>query len=222
MELINRLQFQDMEDYTINYLGVKEEMIIENAALKLISHINLDQRQSFAVICGVTQNGSYGLAIARNLIALGKFVDIYIVESSMIPSESFKYQFEILKKMDSNIHYLETIEELENFPKDLNRVNTLIDSIVGIEWDNNFHGTTEYVIDSINKSRIYTISVDLPSGMDYDTGDVNISCVESDLVVTFEKMKKALLANNNLHKIEIKVENIGLLKRGRDVRHKTY
>lgn len=222
MELINRLQFQDMEDYTINYLGIKEEIIIENAALKVISHINLNQRQSFAVICGTTQNGAYGLAIARNLLSIGKFVDIYIVDSANIPSESFKYQFEILKKIDANIHYLETIEELENFSNDLNRVNTLIDAIVGIEWDSTFHGACEYVIDTINKSRIYTVSVDLPSGMDYDTGDVNIACVNSDLVVTFVNIKKGLLENNNLHKYEIKVENIGLLKRGRDVRHKTY
>lgn len=222
MELINRLQFRDMEDYTINYLGIKEEIIIENAALKVISHINLNQRQSFAVICGTTQNGAYGLAIARNLLSIGKFVDIYIVDSANIPSESFKYQFEILKKIDANIHYLETIEELENFSNDLNRVNTLIDAIVGIEWDSKFHGACEYVIDTINKSRIYTVSVDLPSGMDYDTGDVNIACVNSDLVVTFVNIKKGLLKNNNLHKYEIKVENIGLLKRGRDVRHKTY
>lgn len=222
MKIINRLQFQDMEDYTIKNLGVKEEIIIENAALKVISHINLNQRQSFAVICGITQNGSYGLAIARNLLSLGKFVDIYIVDSTTIPSESFRYQFEILKKMNANIHYLETIEELENLSNNLNRVNTLIDAIVGIEWDNTFHGTCEYVIDTINKSRIYTISVDIPSGMDYDTGEINISCIDSDLVVTFVNMKKGLLENNNLHKFEIKVENIGLLKRGRDVRHKTY
>lgn len=222
MKIINRLQFQDMEDYTIKNLGVKEEIIIENAALKVISHINLNQRQSFAVICGITQNGSYGLAIARNLLSLGKFVDIYIVDSTTIPSESFRYQFEILKKMNANIHYLETIEELENLSKNLNRVNTLIDAIVGIEWDNTFHGTCEYVIDTINKSRIYTVSVDIPSGMDYDTGEINISCIDSDLVVTFVNMKKGLLENNNLHKFEIKVENIGLLKRGRDVRHKTY
>lgn len=222
MELINRLQYQDMEDYTFNYLGIKEEIIVENAALKVISNINLNQRQSFAVICGTTQNGAYGLAIARNLIALRKFVDIYIVDSSEIPSEAFKYQFGILNKMNANIHYLETIEELENFSKDLNRVNTLIDSIVGIERDNTFHGACEYVIDTINKSRIYTVSVDLPSGMDYDTGEVNIACIDSDLVVTFMKMKKGLLENNNLHKFDIKVENIGLLKRGRDVRHKTY
>ena len=41
MELINRIQFQDMEDYTINYLGVKEEMIIENAASVSYTHLTL-------------------------------------------------------------------------------------------------------------------------------------------------------------------------------------
>lgn len=222
MKIVDRLQFQDMEDYTINYLGIKEEAIVENAAIKVIKNINLDQRQSFGVICGIAKNGAYGLAIARNLIALGKYVDIYIVDSKEIPSKAFKTQFEIVKKMDLNIHYLDTIEELENFLENVNKVNTLIDAITGIDENNFLNGPVEYVIDMINKSRIYTISVDLPSGMDYDSGKTKVSYVDCDLVVTFENMKKGLLNNNNLHKFDIIIENIGLLKRGRDVRHKTY
>lgn len=222
MEVINKKDFLDMYDYSINVIGLSVDMITENAALKVIKNIDLDLRHTFAVICGITQKGIYGLSIARNLINEGKFVDIYILSLDKICTKKFKIYMNILKNMNSNIYFLETIEELENFSKNLNRVNTIIDAIVGIEWDNKFQGSFEYVIDIINKSRIYTISVDIPSGMDYDTGDVKSLKIDSDMVVTFEGMKKGLLNKNSLRNQKVIIEKIGLVKRGRDVRYKTY
>lgn len=222
MDYMKREKFRALEQYNYNILGIHPEMIIENAAQKVISNIDIKNRETFAVVCGIASNGAYGLAIARNLISLGKFVDIYIVENIKEASEEFKIQYNILLKMNANINYLETIEELENFNKYLNRVNTIIDAISGIEFEMSFQGTTEFIIDIINKSRIYTISVDIPSGMDFDTGKAHISMVRSDLVVCFEGLKNGLTNNTGLNSFRVVVENIGFIKEGRNVRHKTY
>ena len=71
MKVIDRRSFQDLETYNIEKLGMDPNVLVEQAALKTIKHIDLDLRNSFAIICGVNKNGSYGLAIARNLYAEG-------------------------------------------------------------------------------------------------------------------------------------------------------
>lgn len=222
MSTISKKEFYDLLDYNINKIGITKSMIIENAAQKVVKHIDLDIRKTFAIICGVNMNGAYGLALARNLASEGKYVDIFIVETDNKYDEEFTKQFEIIKNIDLRINYLATIEELENFSKKLDRVNTIIDAITGIEHDLKFHGTTEYIIDVINKSRIYTISIDIPSGMDYDTGDTKIACIMSDLVVTFFKSKIGIEKNIGLHRFTVKIENIGLLEGEKYVRYKTY
>lgn len=222
MDYIKRKDFEDIQKYNILELGIKKEVFVEKAALKVIKNIDLLHRETFAIVCGITENGAYGLSIARNLIALNKYVEIYIVDNTKEASDDFKIQFDIIKKMNIEVNYLETIEELELFSSKLKKVNTIIDAITGIEFDNIFRGPTEYIIDTINKSRIYTISVDLPSGMDYDTGKVHVAYVDCDLVVTFEKTKLGLENVSNIHKFEVKVEKLGFVKRGKDVRYKTY
>lgn len=222
MDYIKRKDFEDIQKYNILELGIKKEVFVEKAALKVIKNIDLLHRETFAIVCGITENGAYGLSIARNLIALNKYVEIYIVDNTKEASDDFKIQFDIIKKMNIEVNYLETIEELELFSSKLEKVNTIIDAITGIEFDNIFRGPTEYIIDTINKSRIYTISVDLPSGMDYDTGKVHVAYVDCDLVVTFEKTKLGLENVSNIHKFEVKVEKLGFVKRGKDVRYKTY
>lgn len=214
MKLIDRKTFQALEKYNIEKLGMDPNVLVEHAALKTIKHIDLNLRQSFAVICGVNKNGGYGLAIARNLFADGKKVYIYIVDSLNLASDEFKYQYNIIKNLGIEVSFLETIEDLDKFPTELNKVNTLVDAISGIEFERSFQGPTEFVIDCINKSRIYTISVDIPSGMDYDTGETNIVSVQADLVVTFLGLKKGLTKTSGIYKQDIKIENIGMIKRG--------
>lgn len=213
MKTIPREDFLDLLKYN-KELGISMDKIIENAACKIINNIDLSRRDTFAIICGTKDNGAYGLTVARLLKSERKYVEVYIVDTDKEQSDEFKNQFEIIKRIDIKINYLQTIGELEDFSKNLCRVNTLIDAITGIEYNSIFQGVTEYVINTINKSRIYTISIDIPSGMDYDTGDIKIACVMSDLVITFYKSKIGIEKNIGLHKFDVKVVNIGLIERG--------
>ncbi|MFL8887711.1 NAD(P)H-hydrate epimerase [Helcococcus kunzii] len=219
MDIILRDDYAKLLKYNLEELKIPYDIIIENAAIKILKHIDLSIRETFAIISGITENGAIGLACARILKSEKKYVEVYIVDNKEQATEQFKKQLELVKNLEIKISYLETLEELQNLSSDLNRVNTIIDAISGREFEANFKGTTEYIIDCINKSRIYAISVDLPTGMDYDTGKTHFLRVDSDLVVTFHKIKKGLIDNS---RFDVVVEKIGLFERGRNVRHKTY
>lgn len=210
MRDITRYEFIKLERYTIEQIKIPEILLNENAAIKVIDNIDLNMRHSFAIICGVSKNGNYGLIVARLLLGMGKKVEVYLVDSMNEVSQEFLNNIDILNRMGLKLNNLETIEELENFGENLKKVNTLIDAVTGIEYSGRFQGPTEYIIEKINRSRIYTISIDIPSGMDYDTGKCNTLCVQPDLVVTFEYMKKGLHIIDELSRFKVVVENIGI------------
>lgn len=219
MDIILREDYSKLLKYNIDQYKISYDLFIEHSAIKVLKNINLKLRETFAVISGITENGAIGLACARLLKSEKKYVEVYVVDNKDTSTEEFKKQLELIKQLEININYLETLEELQNLSSDLNRVNTVIDAISGREYESTFSGTTEYIIDCVNKSRIFTISIDLPTGMDYDTGETNLMRIDSDLVVTFHALKKGLINND---RFEVVVEKIGLIERGRDVRHKTY
>jgi len=219
MDIILREEYSKLLKYNIEEYNISHDIFIEHAAIKVLKNIDLSMRETFAIISGITENGAIGLACARLLKSEKKYVEVFIVDNKDTATDEFKKQLEIIKKLEIKINYLETLEELQNLSNDLNRVNTIIDAISGREYDSTFSGTSEYIIDCVNKSRIYTISIDLPTGMDYDTGDTNLMRIDSDLVVSFHAMKKGLVNND---RFDVVVEKIGLIERGRHVRHKTY
>lgn len=203
-------EIRAIEKYAIDQLGIPSLVLMENAALKVIKNINLMRRDTFAIICGIGNNGADGLAIARNLISLDKQVDLYIIGDIREASEEFKLNYKILNKLNANIYPMETLGDLEDFKKNINRVNTIIDAITGLGFTGGLEGMAEYMTEIVNRSRIYTISVDLPSGMDGDTGQVNTIAINPSLVVTFQYMKNGLIDNKLLKDCQIVVESIGI------------
>lgn len=212
MKIIDREGYRYLERLCLDSLKIPKDVILEHGALSFVKNINLDKRDTFAVVCGVSENGAYGLTIARILISYGKKVDIYLVDSPEIANDDFIRAYGLLKNMGVELKMLETIGELEAFSQGLLAVNTIIDAICGIDYQGFFQGPTEYVIDVINRSRIFTISVDIPSGMDYDTGKCKTLMVRPDACITFEFMKKGLSNELGISKYQVIVESTGIPK----------
>ena len=209
-QVVTKEQMKMIESYAIESYGIPDVALMENAALKVMKNIDLVNRETFAIICGTGNNGADGLVIARNLLALDKTVYVFLLGDINKGSRLFDLNLKVLEKMEANIQNLETIGDFEDFEKNLGRVNTIIDAITGIGFEGAFQGVYDFVIDVINRSRIYTISVDMPSGMEANTGYVPTVCIIPDIVVTFQIMKKGLLETNRLLNTKIIVEPIGI------------
>jgi NAD(P)H-hydrate epimerase len=65
------------------------------------------------------------------------------------------------------------------------------------------------VIEQMNQSRIYTLSVDIPSGIDCDRGKIMGTAVRADQIVCLEYMKQGLVDNPYIH-ADIRVVPIGI------------
>ena len=211
--LITREENQAIRRHAIEKLGISEEAIYENEASKILRYIkNVEEASNtvFSIFCGTNSNGTVGLVIARQLLALDKKVLVYILGDLNEGSSIFNNSLETLKKMKANVIKLDTIGELGDLSDNLDKSTYLIDAIAGSEFDRAFEGVTDFVIESINNSRKYVISVDMPSGMNATNGDVATVNINPDLIVTFLHMKKGLEQTTRLIGTKIVVENNGI------------
>jgi NAD(P)H-hydrate epimerase len=208
MELISCQEMKEIDSYAINVIGIPSIVLMENAALKVINNIDLNFN-NFTVVCGRGNNGGDGLAVARHLIIKGKKVRIYIVGDIKNGTEDFNINLSILKNLKAEIINIKNEKELLQLKEDLSVSDTTIDALFGIGLKRNIEGLYFEVIKMINNESKQIISVDIPSGIDGDTGKPMGTCVKADKTVTFHKMKKGLL-NCGDNAREIIVEDIGI------------
>lgn len=215
MKLVDKKTMQAIDSYAINELKIPSLCLVERASLAVMKNINLDIRHSFAIFASVGNNGADGMALARNLLALDKKVDIYILGNLDKASDDFLINYRACKNLTDTIYELKSIGDMEFLSENLKKVNTLVDAIFGTGLNRPVSGIYATVIDIINQASIYTISVDIPSGFDCD-GEMDFGlCVDSDLIVSMQIMKKGLYEDRYFRK-KVRVEDIGISQRAVD------
>lgn len=202
-------EMKAMDSYAINNIGIPSILLMENAALRVLENINLEEKKSFTILCGTGNNGGDGLALARHLILRKKEVDLFIIGQLDKGTEDFNINLNILKKLDVGFIYITGRDELNLLEESVKNRDLTIDSIFGIGLTRRVEGLFYHAIDIINRHSKEILSVDIPSGLDGDTGEVWGISVKADKTVTFHLIKKGLLENGE-YTGKLIVEDIGI------------
>jgi len=200
-----------IDNYCIEKLGIPGIVLMENAALKVVKNIDLDKFNSFTIVCGVGNNGGDGLAVARHLHILDKEVKVFIVGNINKGSLDFNTNYNILKNMGLELIHIDSQESIETLNSSLKSTDMTIDALFGTGLSRNVEGLHKDVILSINENSNYILSIDIPSGMNSDTGEILGVAVKADITVTMQLMKKGLISNSSCTGNVI-VEPIGMPK----------
>lgn len=183
--------------------GIPRINLMENAGKAVYQAI----RQRFdlkdkkiLVVCYHGNNGGDGFVAARYLSDEAETDILFIGDESKLKKESMSN----FKKIEHN----EKIQFLVDYEVDFDAYDIIVDAILGIGIQGNLNKEISAVIDDINNSKAYKISVDIPTGLDPDTGIVIDKCVNADLIITFHDLK------NGLEKLQDKtvVADMGLPK----------
>ncbi|UZQ48796.1 NAD(P)H-hydrate dehydratase [Clostridium kluyveri] len=202
---------RDIDNYAINQFKIPGIVLMENAAIKVIKNIDLTNCNSFCVICTRGNNGGDGFAVARHLYNLNKKVQVFLVGKEEGMSEDCKVNYTILKNLGLNIYKLNSQEEIDTLKKCIQKSDVTIDALFGTGISREIVGIQSSVISLINENSKYIISIDVPSGLNGDTGKVLGNCVRADVTVTFQLYKKGFLTYGS-HEFtgKILVEDIGI------------
>ena len=158
------------------------------------------------VFAGLGNNGGDGLVIARHLAGYGSNVTVFLLgEADNIRSEECSWNWNLLEKMKS-VKLLTgvNLEHLDNLEFDI-----IIDGILGTGILGEIREPQASAIMFINKSNAFKLSVDIPSGVDPDTGNRNLPHVNANMTVTFHRMKVGMPKAKDMCG-EIFVEKIGI------------
>lgn len=187
---LTRNQVRRVDQLAIDELGMPGIVLMENAAINATACVVdlLDDRFNLrpdaarvAVVCGSGNNGGDGYAIARHLHNWGAAVTIYAAKPIVKLQGDAATNASICQRMGLAVR-----EE----PDDAQSAHVMIDALLGTGFHGRVREPLVRWIEWINGcAGPATVSVDLPSGLDCDTGEPGGSAVEADLTVTFVDRK---------------------------------
>ncbi len=166
------------------------------------------------VLCGRGNNGGDGLVLARHLLRSGAAVAVFMVAAPGLPDKFFSRENninrKILEKLGIEIGYI-IEDDLDPVQTAIDESAIIVDALLGTGLDRPVEGLHCEVIKIINDSGRTVFSVDVPSGLNSDTGQVMGIAVQASATVTFGGLKPGLLMYPGTgHAGEIRVVDIGL------------
>lgn len=179
-------QMRHYDSYTINTIGIPSLVLMERAALAVRDEVlnafplNL---QNIVVVAGSGNNGGDGLDVARLLHIAGVKVTILNVGNPDHASNEHQVQDQICQ-----YYKIPQTSDL-NVLKD---ASLIVDALFGIGIDRPVEGNYATAIEAINNSDAVVVAVDMPSGINTDTGEVMGVAVNATATVTFAVNKVGL------------------------------
>lgn len=183
---------KQIDSYTIQQIGIDSMILMERAAFQTFLQIKKKYKKEdltgiVTLICGTGNNGADGLALARMLLLDGYQVQIMICGNLSHATEEFCRQKEFLNKLSAL--FLDHLS-LEN-------TGMIVDALFGIGLSRDIEGDYYKCISKINKihkeHQVPVVAVDIPSGVNGTTGQIQKIAVEADMTVTFGSIKAGML-----------------------------
>jgi NAD(P)H-hydrate epimerase len=208
-ELITSREMRAL-DLNAEYFGISRLQLMENAGRSVAAEIASrfkPQESRVAVFCGLGGNGGDGFVAARHLACMGFKVEVILAgKASEITNEEARRNWEILRSLRNSVAIRETYDS--SLIPDV-KAEIFVDALLGIGLKTPPRPPIAQLIKKINESNAFNVAVDVPSGIDSDTGTVLGEAVKAHLTVTFHKSKPGLFKAKE-YVGELIVKSIGI------------
>ncbi|NOX17309.1 MAG: NAD(P)H-hydrate dehydratase [Chlorobi bacterium] len=195
--LFSSEQIRSADNYAINKLGIPGIALMENAsrsiALEMLSRFeDLSTLDSIGIICGKGNNGGDGFALARHLINYGFEVKIISLAAEKELKGDALANYIILKNLlkDVNQNQIIAYKNIRDISK-LNVCSVVIDAMLGTGAVGDLREPYKSIVKKVNDFEALRVAVDIPTGINADTG-AGINAFDADLTVTMAEFKKGL------------------------------
>lgn len=215
MKLVTAEQMRRLDETAINDYGIPGIVLMENAGRGTVE-IMAGKYGDFAgrmvsIFVGPGNNGGDGLVIARHLYQRGGVPVVF----ALADPETFKgdaaVNYDIVRKLPIPVHTLKSNDDFELADEHLAESWIVVDALFGTGLQREVGGLFAEAIERINRFEGPTIAVDIPSGLNSDSGQPLGACVKADLTVTFGLAKPGQFAFPGAgYAGEVEVVDIGI------------
>jgi len=205
VKLYSAEQVRELDRIAIEEIGIPGYTLMQRAAC--FSYETLKEKwpeaKSIVVICGGGNNAGDGYVLAKLAFEDDKQVSIV----NMIDPENLKGDAATAYQdlLTTNILPIEfSLSVLEG-------VDVIVDALFGTGLDRDIEGKFCKVINSINASEVSILSIDIPSGLNADTGSIMNIAINADVTATFIGLKNGMFTGDGLeYSGEIFFDDIGV------------
>jgi len=215
MKLAYADQMRKLDAAAINDYRIPGIILMENAGTGTVraitdSYGDLDGSMVMVVV-GPGNNGGDGLVIARHILQQGGIPIVFLlVDPGKITGDAAT-NLKIVNKLDILLYPITSGNRLETMLNCLPDCSLVVDAIFGTGLKRAVTGHFSGAIDVINQSPVPVVSVDIPSGLDSDTGQPLGNCINADLTITYGLAKPGHFIGQGPRKTgELGIVDIGI------------
>ncbi|MFH1776893.1 MAG: NAD(P)H-hydrate epimerase [Candidatus Omnitrophota bacterium] len=196
MKIVSSKHMKQLDLTAQEKFGIPSLILMENAGLRAadiaLAMLKNKKRPKAAVFCGQGNNGGDGLVVVRHLINKGIKASVGIAGDLNKMTQDAVINRNILLKMGQ---CLENISAKNVMGICAKNIDLIIDGIFGIGYKGIVKEPFYSIIKCINLTGLPVLSLDIPSGLDADSGKVENIAVYAKQTVTFGYLKKGMLIN---------------------------
>jgi len=181
MKIATREIVREIDRLSIKKYGIPGLVLMENAGRATADVLldNFSYAMKIAIFAGGGNNGGDGFVVARHLISKALEVDTYIVSDPKEYKGDALTNYKALKNIGGNI------VELKGSLRKFKQSDVIVDALFGTGLDREVTGFYKKVIEFINSQGLPTVAIDIPSGLDSNSGQPLGAAVLADITVTF-------------------------------------
>ncbi len=184
-DVLTREQVREVDHLAVTQFGMLGPVLMENAgrnSAELLRLLGINGR--VAVCCGRGNNGGDGFVMARHLENAGVDVRVLLCDATFAFSTDAAINFQILQRANTPLRIPPIDWDAEFAASDW-----IVDALLGTGTQGSLREPFVTIVTAINKSGRRVFAVDLPSGLDCDTGQPLGCCVRADHTATFVASK---------------------------------
>jgi len=199
-------------DANAEAMGIPKSSLMENAGKCIAEKLfEISKSCKVSIFAGTGGNGGDGFVAARHLLNKGFKVEIYLLGHPLyIKSPESQKNWNILQEISNEtnsiiINQIEDTCQLESIDSDI-----IVDAILGTGTKGRLREPISSAVDIINNSSGIVIAVDIPTGLDPQTGTVDDKAIKADFTVTFHKEKSGIKKAETEYVGSVHVCDIGI------------
>ncbi|MDH7511537.1 MAG: NAD(P)H-hydrate dehydratase [Clostridiales bacterium] len=195
MKILTSAEMKEIDRRTIEDIGIPGPVLMENAGIQVFRVLQALfpglAQEKIVIVAGKGNNGGDGLVVARHLRNHGARPQVLLLGSKGEVRGDAALNLKIALAVGVAVKEVRSFSDWKKQQKALQEAAIIVDAIFGTGLVKPAAGLYATAIESINKTRAFKLTVDIPSGLSSDTYEVIGPAVKADLTVTLAAPKIA-------------------------------
>ena len=188
MKIVTQAEMKELEKTAQKKFNIPEKLIIENVALHgaraIVAKLGDEIHQGELIfLIGKGNNGGMGLAVARQLTTMGLEARAFILFEEGQLSTEVREQLKVSEAYGVKVSFIDEMPNLEAYFMQNTSPKIIVDAIFGTGVRLPLSNFLYEVIHFINEAKSYTISLDIPTGVTGDSGQIMGNAIQADLTL---------------------------------------